>query len=770
MPKAERVQSAAASPADGTSGVDRLLAEMSLREKVGQLNQRLYGWQAVERTPRGGFRLTSLARAELDRWGGLGALYGLFRADAWSGRSWADGIRPEERAEVAAHVQDEVAQAGRHGIGVLLTEEAPHGHQALGGTLLPTNLSVACGWDPVLLREAAAAVAAELAASGVHLALVSCLDLLRDPRWGRAEECFGEDPLLAAELTAAVVSGMQGGGRSIGKGGVAVVVKHLAAQGEAVGGRNGQSAVIGFRDLHELHLPAVRAAVDAGALGFMAAYNDIDGVPCCANRDLLTGYLRGVCGFDGIVMSDGLAVDRLAAATGDKTTAAVAALGAGVDLSLWDESFSLLESAATDPRVVQLIDTACRRILVLKQRMGLLSTSGQAAAGETTGTGGDTLSTARERLAQAARTTDRLSARLARQSLVLLHNRQGLLPLSPETLTRIVLIGPNARDATAMLGDYVPPLPDGAATGVDLALRKVLPNTEVVCPSGIPSALDLHGADAVILLLGGTSHRPYGEQFAANGAIAGAATVATAGEGVDLADVSLPGGQDNLVAAVRERARCPVIAVVVAGRPHVLTTVRDNTDAILWAGYPGPHGGAAITEALLGLSEPTGRLPFTAPSHAGAVPVRYNDRHPAGDVYRDAPEPVLFPFGFGLRYRPVRFENCTAEVDRSTVRVSVEAVSETDGDDTEVIVPLFGHLTGGSVLPRQRELLAFRRVTVPGGGRTTVAWDLPAERCFAEGATGRARTDLYVADLRHTIRPYGTRPSAAPAATPLSDT
>ncbi|MEV6150227.1 glycoside hydrolase family 3 N-terminal domain-containing protein [Nonomuraea sp. NPDC052129] len=750
--------------------VERLLGELSLREKVGQLNQRLFGWQAVERAPRGGFRLTDLARAELDRWGGLGALYGVFRADAWSGRSWADGIRPEERAEVAALVQDEVSRSGGHRIGVLLSEEAPHGHQALGGTLLPTNLAVAAGWDPELLTEAAAAVAAELAASGVHLALVSALDLLRDPRWGRAEECFGEDPLLAAELTRALVIGMQGSDRgAVGRGGVAIVLKHLAAQGEAVGGRNGQSAVIGPRDLRELHLPAVRAAVEAGAMGFMAAYNDIDGVPCCANRDLLTGFLRAECGFDGIVMADGLAVDRLIAMTGDATTAAVAAIEAGVDLSLWDDSFGLLEQAAgEDPRVAELVDNACRRVLTLKQRVGLLADHTSATGPATSATGPATPA-ARDRLTLAARTADDLarasrvadglSRRLARQSLVLLHNADALLPLDRRTLTKVVLAGPNARDVTALLGDYVPPLPTGSAAGLDLALRQALPRTEVVCTPGAPTAAELSGADVVILALGGTSHRTYAEDFAANGAITGPAAVATAGEGVDLADITLPGGQDDLIAAVRAQAGCPVVAVVIAGRAHVLTGVLAHTDALLWAGYPGPHGGHAIVDALLGGYEPVGRLPFTAPRHPGAVPVRHNDRHPAHGVYQDAPDPVLFPFGSGLRYRPIRFDRLTTAAHADTIEVSVEVVNP-DATEAEVVVPVFGRRTGGIALPRLRELLAFRRVTVPPGARTTVVWNLSEARCFAEGATDRAVTDLYVEDLHATIRPF-SHPQAA---------
>ncbi|MFJ6657550.1 glycoside hydrolase family 3 protein [Streptomyces sp. NPDC091377] len=743
----------------GTAAVDHLLGRMSLREKVGQLNQRLYGWQAVERTQRGGFRLTRVARAELDRWGGLGALYGLFRADAWSGRTWTDGIRPQERAEVAALVQEEVRHAGQHGIGALLTEEAPHGHQALGATLLPTNLSLAAGWDPALVAEASAAVAAELSASGVHLALVSALDLLRDARWGRAEECFGEDPLLAAELTRAVVCGMQGDRRgAIGAGGVGVVVKHLAAQGEATGGRNGQSSVIGPRDLRELHLPPVRAAVEAGALGFMAAYNDIDGVPCCANRALITGFLRDECDFDGIVMGDGLAVDRLTEMTDDPMAGAVTALEAGVDLSLWDESFVLLESAAAQDRhVAELVDAACRRMLTLKQRMGLLA----IGRGEEDS---DPRGPVRERVTVTGggtRAADignhdaaRLSRRLARQAMVLLHNDGGVLPLTREARGKVVVAGPNGLDVTAMLGDYVPPLPEGAAPGLYAALREALPASDIVWAPGLPTPAQLKGADLVVLALGGTSHRAYDDEFAANGALIAKAE-ATSGEGVDMADVSLPEGQDVLAAALRQVVTCPIVAVVIAGRPHVLTTVVENTDAVLWAGYPGPFGGRAIADALLGTEEPVGLLPFTLPSHPGAVPVRYNDRHPAQNVYRDAREPVLFPFGFGLRYHQVVFENLTAAVGPATVRVSVD-VGNTTNTGTEAIVPLFAHRAGGRVLPRRRELLAHRRIPLPPGARTTVVWDLPVRTCFAEGALHRARTDLYVEDLHTPIHPYST--------------
>ena len=336
----------------GSGTIDRLIASMSFTEKVGQLNQRLLGWRAVGRDAGGRLVATDELKREIDRWGGLGTLYGLLRADPWSGQHWGNGIRPEERPEAVALVQETVLARGAHGIGTLLSEEAPHGHQALGGTVLPTNLALGATFDPQAVCEAEAAVAAELAASGVHIALVSGLDIARDPRWGRCEECFGEDPLLAARLCEAIVTGMQGERRAnVGKGGVAVVLKHLAAQGEAVGGRNGQSAVVGEHDLREIHLPPVEAGVRAGAWGFMAAYNDIDSVPCCANPWLLRTYLRGELGFDGVVMADGLAVDRLADMAGSIPAAGRAALLAGVDISLWDRGFASLEEYADDEAV-----------------------------------------------------------------------------------------------------------------------------------------------------------------------------------------------------------------------------------------------------------------------------------------------------------------------------------------------------------------------------------------------------------------------------------
>jgi beta-glucosidase len=572
--------------------VEQCVDSMSFTEKIGQLNQRLLGWKAVKRNAAGRIVASDELKREIDRWGGLGTLYGLLRADPWSGQNWTNGIRPQERAEAVMAVQETVLSRGAHGIGVLLSEEAPHGHQALGGTVLPTNLALGATFDPDAVREAESAVAAELAASGIHMALVSGLDIARDPRWGRCEECFGEDPFMAAAMCEAIVTGMQGEHRGkIGNGGVAVVLKHLAAQGEAVGGRNGQSAIIGAHDLHEIHLPPVEAGVKAGALGFMAAYNDIDSVPCCANPWLLKDYLRGQLGFDGIVMADGLAVDRLAGMAGSIPAAGRAALLAGVDVSLWDEGFASLERYADDEAVVAAVDTALRRVLEPKSRFALLPQVGAAAAMIPTAI--PAVST--ERITCAMDAGHNQSRRLARESLVLIkdgdcgdgdnrndsrdgnngNDRRGAgnrrdrdawrgagnrrdaddRHIAGVTLAQVrriladaaagpvIVVGPFADDFGCFLGDYTAPLPPDEHASVYRELSERLADGRVLFAAtpGNVTADDWARASLVVFVCGGTSERSYSSEFDDNGAARAVAEYgATCGEGVDLSDIRLP--------------------------------------------------------------------------------------------------------------------------------------------------------------------------------------------------------------------------------------
>ncbi|NEB75451.1 glycoside hydrolase family 3 protein, partial [Streptomyces sp. SID14478] len=416
-----------------------LLGRMTLPEKVGQVNQRLYGWHAYERRDDGTFRLTDAFRDEVAAYGGMGALYGLQRADPWSGVTFADGITAADAAGVTEAVQRHVAEETRLGIPVLMVEEVPHGHQALDGTVLPVHLAVGASWDPDLYEEAAGAAARELRSRGGHVALVSALDLVRDPRWGRAEECFGEDPYLAARFTEALVRGMRGEG-------VGVVLKHFAGQGATVGGRNSAATELGVRELHEIHLAAARAGVRAGAAGLMAAYNEFDGLPCAAQPYLLTELLRERWGFDGIVMADGCALDRLVRLAGDPAAAGAMALAAGTDLSLWDDAFPRLGEAVERGLVAErTLDTAVARVLTLKFRLGLFDRAAPLRSSE---------------IPAAAR---ELSVRLARASVTLMEHDGTTLPLSP-VVRRVAVLGPNADSVPQQIGDYTAPQRPG--TGV----------------------------------------------------------------------------------------------------------------------------------------------------------------------------------------------------------------------------------------------------------------------------------------------------------------
>ena len=321
--------------------VNDLLSHMTLREKVGQLNQRLYGFRAYERKGDE-ITLTKETIEEAKYFGGLGVVYGLYRADPWSAKTTENGLSKEYAIKGYNLLQRCCLEHSRLGIPLLLSSECPHGHQALDGYLLPVNLAAGATFDPKLYKEAVSVCAHQLKQMGVNLSLVSALDVARDPRWGRTEECFGEDPYLCSCFAKAAVEGTQSEG-------VAMVAKHFCAQGETTGGVNASAARIGERELREIHLPAAKACCEAGVKGVMAAYNEIDGVYCHMNHHLLTEILRDEFGFDGIVMADGVALDRLQEAVGDEPHAAALALSAGVDVSLWDNVFPVSYTHLTLP-------------------------------------------------------------------------------------------------------------------------------------------------------------------------------------------------------------------------------------------------------------------------------------------------------------------------------------------------------------------------------------------------------------------------------------
>ncbi len=687
---------------------EALLSKMTLAEKAGQLNQRLYGFNCY-RIEDGQFTLTDDFKKEVTRCGGLGILYGLFRADPWSGRNYDNGLFGKQ-AKIAYNLtQRYVIEHSRLHIPMLMSSEAPHGHQALDGYILPVNLAIGCTFNPALYEEAGRRVGQELRAKGVHLALVSVLDILRDPRWGRSEECFGEDPYLASELARAAIRGIQSQG-------VGVVAKHFCAQGETTGGLNGTAARIGERELHEIHLPAAKAACEESVTGFMAAYNEIDGVFCHANRHLLKDILEGEFGFSGIIMADGCAIDRLDALTQDNTCSAAIAINSGVTVGLWDTAYTHLENAVQDGLAeTEMLDEAVLRILTLKYEMGLFDNPYIEECDESS----------------TCLNSNDPSLRLSEESPVLLKNNV-VLPLKQGDAhlenSCIAVIGPNADDIYRQIGDYSPEMrKDGYCTVLD-GIRKEFPDKTIIYSSGKNIDVAVRTATgenicAVVLVLGGSSSRFENVRFDTNGeALNARELVMDCGEGVDSSTLRLPGNQYALTRAIRSALnrlerhgkKTPLIGVVIAGRPYVLDSIEEDLDALIYTSYPGPWGGRAIAGILSGRISPSGRLSFSLPRDVGMLPVYYNQKVSRRVMaYADQPQGPLYCFGSGFGYGRLVWTDVELLYDENcgyTIKFRVENRGKAD----DFAVPqVYRQMKTASFSPRVRELIGFKKIKIP---------------------------------------------------------
>ncbi len=687
-----------------------LCARMTLREKVGQLTQRLYGFGIYHREGEE-VVFDDEFRAEVERYSGIGTVYGLHRADPWSGKDFETGLAGPLAVKARNQMQKYIIDHSRFGIPALLSSECPHGHQALDGYLLPVNLAAGCTFAPELLGEAAKISGQQLKATGIDLALVSALDVLRDPRWGRSEECFGEDPFLASQMARAVVNGIQSQG-------VDVTAKHLCGQGETTGGVNASAARIGQRELREIHLPPVKACVEAGVSSFMAAYNEIDGIYCHANRALLTDLLRGEYGFEGFVMSDGVAIDQLDAVTGDRTASGALALNAGVDMGLWDTGFQMLEEAVARGLVAESkIDEACRRILTVKFRRGLFENPYLPE-------NDDHCRFTYENYPQVKT--------LAEHSLVLLKNAHNLLPLRKDKPLRLGLVGPNADAIYNQLGDYTPPVRNGITPRAGLEALLADTPVELVCHPGcgmFEEYPDLVGAmealrdcDVLVACLGGTSSRfALAGEFDSNGAMKNQSAVTMdCGENVDDCKLKLPGRQIELLQALSALGK-PLVSVLIAGRPYEMQDISERSTAIVQAFYPGLTGGEAIAKLLFGDIEPAGRLSVTLPDFVGQVPVAYN----AKDSYRrcayyNAQTPA-YRFGAGLSYTAFDYELISADETAVSLRIT-----NTGNRPGWAVPQLYLHRTQGVVTSRF-QLWAFdKRFLNPGEG-VELTLPIPAE-------------------------------------------
>ncbi|MBC1763887.1 beta-glucosidase [Listeria seeligeri] len=700
--------------------VEDLLAKMTLAEKCGQLNQRMYGWDAFSRDGDV-FQITDSFKQEVARFEGIGALYGLFRADPWSKMNKETGISRVNSAKVANMVQRYVVENTRLGIPVLLAEEVPHGHQALDSESYPVNLARAASFHPELQQQVAEAIAEEISDKGVHLALASALDILRDPRWGRAEECYGEDPYLAAELTAAITEGFQKNGK------IAVILKHFAAQGEPVGGHNSGPVSIGVRELREVFLEPLRAGIAKGALGVMAAYNEIDGVPCHANKELLTTILRDEMGFEGIVMADGCALDRLLKLNPDPKKAAKMAIEAGVDLSLWDNVFPFLEESVTAGVLNEsVVDHAVRRILQVKFQLGLFENP-----------------YVKEAVSAPSANWKKLNLQAAREGICLLKNEANTLPLKGKQ-KKLAIVGPNADALYNQLGDYTAPQNQAECVTVLEGLRSIVPKEwELIyekgseirekVTDGILKAEELaEEADAIVLVLGGSSARNFNMEFLSNGAVSSKGPNMDAGENVDVADIALPEVQLELFRAMK-RTNKPVIVVMIQGRPIAIPEISEEADALLTAWYPGSVGGTAVAEVLVGKYNPSGKLPVSIPVSSGQIPVYYNQKAVEyKEDYFDLTGKPLYPFGYGLSYSSFKYHVLAINQERVAlsallagekvdVTVTVENTSEVAGEE---VVQLYIHDMESSITRRKKELKAFKKIRIEPKEKVEVTLEL----------------------------------------------
>lgn len=699
-----------------------LLDKMTLQEKIGQLNQKLYGFGIYERNGEE-ISFSQEFKDEVEKYGGLGTLYGLYRADPWSQKNYENGLYGENAVKAYNKMQEYVLEHSRLRIPALLSTECPHGHQALDSYLLPVNLNMGATFNTELIHSAYSVCGKQLRQMGVDLALISLLDVVRDPRWGRSEECFSEDPYLCSKMAEQVVKAVQDEG-------VSVVAKHFAAQGECTGGINASAARIGERELREIHLPAMKACADAGVDGVMAAYNEIDGVFCHANRHLLTDILRDEMGFEGVVMADGCAIDQLNVVTGDCVHSAAAALRAGVDIGLWDEAYGRLEEALENGYITEEdIDRAVLRVLELKIKRGIFK---HPLLDENQ----NQEDYSYEKYPQALE--------IARESVVLLENRNEILPLSKEQ-RKIAVIGPNADAVYNQLGDYSPQVKREKCSTVLDGVRSYFGDNVVYARGcGVFEGTQEEQTEAVklaeqsditILVLGGSSSR-FGEvSFDANGAAISEHGVSMdCGEGVDTSELSLPIEQRELAEKIFATGS-KVITVIIGGRAYALDTIAEKSDAVLYGFYPGMQGGKAIAEILFGDVNPSGRLPVSLPRCSGQLPVYYNYKNSYRSMhYYNIPDGAAYTFGYGKSYtefvyEDVSFGNTEVALDELhkngiQAEMTIKNVGEYDG----YAVPLV-YIAGeqGSVVRRAKELKGFKKVWLKKGESKRVSILLPAE-------------------------------------------
>jgi beta-glucosidase len=621
----------------------------------------------------------------------------------------------------------------RLGIPILMHEEGLHGYAALDATSFPQSIALASTFDPALMREINSVIGREIRARGVHLVLSPVVDVARDPRWGRIEETFGEDPYLAGEMGVAAVEGLQGvnRARTLGPGKVFATLKHLTGHGQPEGGRNIAPAQISERVLREYFFPPFEQVVRrTGISAVMASYNEIDGVPSHANKWLLGNVLRDEWGFNGAVVSDYYAIDQMVGIhniAANKADAALLAMAAGVDsdLPVSNGPYSTLIAAVRGGRIDERkIDVAVGRILDLKFRAGLFE---------------NPYADADAAVAMTNNAQARALARTAAQRAITLLKNDGALPLAlpaaGQPKPTIAVIGPNA--AVARLGGYsgAPPLTVSVLEGIR---TRVGDRANIVYSQGvkitenddwwadevkladpaenrvrIATAVEAaRGADKIILAIGDTEQTSR-EGWADNHL-------------GDRSSLDLVGEQQELFDALKALGK-PIIVVMLNGRPLTIGKIAEQTNALVEGWYLGEQGGNAMADVLFGDVNPAGRLPVTIPRSVGQLPAFYNHKPSARRGYLFDNQTPLFPFGYGLSYTTFTMGNPTLSAAtikaNGQVQVSV-AVTNTGTRAGDEVVQLYVRDKVSSVTRSVQDLRGFQRVNLAPGQTRTVTFNL----------------------------------------------
>jgi len=702
-----------------------LLSRMTVEEKVGQISMPL-GWPMY--TKNGNEVHVSEAFKNSLKEEYTGMLWATLRADPWTKKTLANGLNPELAAKATNAIQKYAIENTRLGIPVLLSEEAPHGHMAIGTTVFPTSIGQGSTFDPELIQKMAAAIAEETRLQGGHVGYGPVLDLAREPRWSRVEETYGEDQVLNSRMGEAMVKGFQG--KNINSGvNVVATLKHFAAYGAPEGGHNGSSINVGLRSLHQFYLPPFKAAVKAGALSVMTAYNSIDGIPCSSNEMLLKDILRKDWGFKGFVVSDlnsisGLKANHHIAESGAEAAELSINAGLDADLSGFGYGKALLAAIKSGKVSSQVLDTAVSRVLRIKFNMGLFEkpyVNPQLA---------------KQKVRSAEKVA--LARQVARESIILLKNQDKLLPLS-KSLKTLAVIGPNADQFYNQIGDYSAPQSEGNVVTVLQGIKNKLGNNTKInyvkgcairdtTSSNIEEAVSVaKKADAVVIVLGGSSARDFKTEYIETGAAkiqAGGNQLSDmeSGEGYDRATLDLLGDQIKLLKAVVKIGK-PVVLVLIKGRPLNLNWAAEHVPAILDAWYPGQEGGNAIADVLFGDYNPAGRLPISVPKSVGQLPVYYNARFPEKHDYIEMDAKPLYSFGYGLSYTTFGYQNLQIKYENGSTTVTFD-LTNTGNLDGEEVVQLYLRMKTSSVVLPTKQLKQFKRIALKAGEQKNLTFVL----------------------------------------------